>query len=122
MCVSECSQPLTQLTCKEAKFEWTEACEKSFAELKEHLTQTPVLVLPKVGVPYVLYTDASGTGLGCVRMQEGRVIAYASRQLRKHETNYPTHDLELAAVVFALKVWRAYLYGEKSKYLQIIRV
>ena len=61
-------KPLMQLTCKEPKFEWSEACEKSFAELKEHLTQTPVLVLPKVGIPYVLYTDASGTGLGCVLM------------------------------------------------------
>ena len=100
------AKPLTQLTCKDAKFEWTEACEESFGKLKEHLTQTPILVLPKAGVPYAVYTDASGTGLGCV-------FAYASWQLRKHEINYPTHELELAAVVFALKVWRAYLYGEK---------
>ncbi|OAO89236.1 hypothetical protein AXX17_ATUG02470 (mitochondrion) [Arabidopsis thaliana] len=107
------AKPLTHLTCKDAKFEWTEACEESFGKLKKHLTQTPVLVLPKAGVPYAVYTDASGTGLGCVLMQDGRVIAYASRQLRKLKINYPTHDLELAAVVFALKVWRAYLYGEK---------
>lgn len=79
--------------------------------LKEHLTQTHVLVLPKVRVPYDVYTNASGTGLGCVLMQEGRLIAYESRQLRKYETNHPTHDLELAIVVYALKVWRAYLYG-----------
>ncbi|CAA7046066.1 unnamed protein product, partial [Microthlaspi erraticum] len=107
------AKPLTQLTCKEAKFVWSEECEKSFEELKKHLTQAPILVLPKAGVLYVVYTDASGTGLGCVLMQEEKVIAYASRQLRKHEVNYPTHDLELASVVFALKVWRAYLYGEK---------
>ena len=67
-----------------------------------------------VGKDFVVYCDASHMGLGCVLMQEGKVVAYASRQLRPHEVNYPTHDLELAAVVFALKVWRHYLYGEKS--------
>ena len=72
-----------------------------------------MLVLPRPGVHYEVYTDASGTGLDCVLMQDGHVIAYASRQLRPHEVNYPTHDLELAAVVFALKIWRSYLYGEK---------
>ena len=60
-----------------------------------------------------MYTDASHVGLGCVLMQDDKVIAYASRQLRKHEVNYPTHDLEMAAVVFALRIWRSYLYGEK---------
>lgn len=107
------SKPMTQLTGKGVKFEWSEQCVESFKKLKEHLTKTPVLVLPRTGVPYVVYTDASGTGLGCVLMQEDKVIAYASRQLRKHEVNYPTHDLELAAVVFALKIWCCYLYGEK---------
>ena len=86
---------------------------EGFKQLKDMLTRAPVLVLPRPGVPFVVYTDASGVGVGCVLMQEGRVIAYASRQLRKHESNYPTHDLELAAVVFALKIWRSYLYGEK---------
>ena len=62
---------------------------------------------------YEVYTDASGSGLGCVLMQGGRVVAYASRQLKPHEENYPTHDLELAAVIFALKIWRCYLYGVK---------
>uniref|UniRef100_A0A1J3GIM6 RNA-directed DNA polymerase n=1 Tax=Noccaea caerulescens TaxID=107243 RepID=A0A1J3GIM6_NOCCA len=109
------SKPLTRLTGKDVKFEWSESCTKSFEKLKKHLTQAPVLVLPRVGVSYVVFTDASGSGLGCVLTQEERVIAYASRQLRKHETNYPTHDLELAAVVFALTIWRAYLYGEKVK-------
>ena len=77
------------------------------------LTNAPVLVLPEEGEPYTVYTDASIVGLGCVLMQKGSVIAYASRQLRKHEKNYPTHDLEMAAVVFALKIWRSYLYGAK---------
>ena len=74
-----------------------------------------VLTLPTPGIEYVVYSDASKQGLGCVLMQEGRVIAYALRQLKKHETNYPTHDLELVAVVFALKIWRHYLYGETCR-------
>ncbi|KAG7648602.1 Retrotransposon gag domain [Arabidopsis thaliana x Arabidopsis arenosa] len=77
------------------------------------LTSAPVLVLPEADEPYVVYTDASITGLGCVLMQREKVIAYASRQLRKHEGNYPTHDLEMAAVIFALKIWRSYLYDSK---------
>ena len=109
------AKPMTRLTGKDAKFDWTEECSGSFTELKRQLTHAPVLVLPRPGIPYDVYTDASGTGLGCVLMQEGQVIAYASRQLRPHEANYPTHDLELAAVVFALKIWRSYLYGEKVK-------
>ena len=62
-----------------------------------------------------MYCDASRVGLGCVLMQNGKVIAYASRQLRRHELNYPTHDLEMAALIFALKIWRHYLYGEKCE-------
>ncbi|CAA7040406.1 unnamed protein product [Microthlaspi erraticum] len=76
------------------------------------LTTTPVLALPEPGKPYMVYTDASGIGLGCVLMQEGRVIAYASRQWQGSERNRPTHDLELGAVIFALKIWRSYLLGE----------
>ncbi|XP_070025917.1 uncharacterized protein [Nicotiana sylvestris] len=91
--------------------EWTEACEQSFQELKKRLTMAPVLTLPDGTEGYVVYCDASRIGLGCVLMQHGKVIAYASRQLRKHEQNYPSHDLELAAVVFALKIWLHYLYG-----------
>ncbi|KAG7559371.1 Ribonuclease H-like superfamily [Arabidopsis thaliana x Arabidopsis arenosa] len=107
------AKPMTRLTGKDVKFEWTEECENSFQKLKEHMTETPILVLPKTGVPFVVYTYSSGTGFWCVLMQDEKVIAYASRQLRPHEVNYPTYDLELAAVVFALKIWRAYLYGEK---------
>ena len=82
----------------------------------------PILVLPESGKRFTVYTDASRVCLGCVLMQEGRVTSYASRQLRKHEENYPTHDLELAAVVFALKIWRHYLYGESCDIFTIIRV
>ena len=79
--------------------------------LKDLLTTTPVLTLPSGDEGFVVYCDASRVGLRCVLMQNGRVVAYASRQLKKHEQNYPTHDLEMAAVVFALKTWRHYLYG-----------
>ena len=103
------SSPLTKLTQKKAKYQWSEACEKSFQELKDHLTSAPILTLPEGNDYFVVYCDASHMGLGCVLMQHGKVIAYASRQLKTHEKNYPTHDLELAAVVFALKILRHYL-------------
>ncbi|KAL0288436.1 UNVERIFIED_CONTAM: Retrovirus-related Pol polyprotein from transposon.6 [Sesamum calycinum] len=105
--------PLTKLLRKGVVFQWTEQCQRSFDELKKRLTSTPVLVLLSGSGGYVVYTDASKHGLGCVLMQHGKVIAYASRQLRIHELNYPTHDLELAAIVHTLKIWRHYLYGEK---------
>jgi len=92
------------MTRKETKWEWTSECESSFQELKRRLTTAPVLTLPSGMEGFVIYSDASKKGLGCVLMQHGRVIAYASRQLKTHETNYPTHDLELAAVIFALRV------------------
>ncbi|KAG8503711.1 hypothetical protein CXB51_001713 [Gossypium anomalum] len=98
---------------KKIKFEWSEKCQKSFDQLKTLLTEAPVLVQPESGKEFVIYSDASLNGLGCVLMQEGRVVAYASRQLKRHEKNYPTHDLELAAIVFALKIWLRYLFGEK---------
>ncbi|CAN4125160.1 unnamed protein product [Withania somnifera] len=103
--------PLTKLTHKATRFRWNDACERSFQELKNKITSTPVLVLPEGTDGYAMYCDASGIGLGCVLTRHGRVIAYASRRLRPHEKNRPTHDLELAAVVFALKIWRHYLYG-----------
>ena len=104
--------PLTQLTQKRKKFEWSQKCEESFEELKKRLVTAPVLILPSDTGGFSIYSDASKGGLGCVLMQNGKVIAYASRQLKPYEQNYPTHDLELAAVVFALKLWRHYLYGE----------
>ncbi|GAB2279902.1 hypothetical protein Dimus_039391 [Dionaea muscipula] len=107
--------PLTSLIRKDGKFVWSDACERSFVELKRRLTTAPVLALPIEGGNFVIYSDASLQGLGCVLMQHGRVIAYVSRQLKTHERNYPTHDLELAAVVFALKLWRHYLYGESCE-------
>ena len=90
---------------------WSEECEASFRELKERLTFAHVLALPLRTKGFVVYNDASKRGLGCVLMQHGRVIAYALRQLKSHEVNYPVHDLELVAMVFALRVWRHYLYG-----------
>jgi hypothetical protein len=102
---------MTELLKKGAKFVWGRKCEDAFHALRQHLTTAPVLVQPDNGKPFDVYCDASGTGLGCVLMQDNRVIAYASRALRPHEQNYPTHDLELAAVVHALKMWRHYLMG-----------
>ena len=90
---------------------WTPEYEKSFQELKQKLTTTPMLVLPNPSGPFKVYYDASGRGLRCVLMQNQNVVAYASRQLKPHEVNYLSHDLELVAVVFALKIWRHYLYG-----------
>ncbi|XP_076912613.1 uncharacterized protein LOC143570977 [Bidens hawaiensis] len=104
--------PLTQLLRKGVKFSWNDDREKSFEELKKRLVSNPILTLPSGTGGYQIYSDASKKGLGCVLMQHGKVIAYASRQLKPYEVNYPTHDLELAAVIFALKIWRHYLYGE----------
>ncbi|XP_073129391.1 uncharacterized protein [Henckelia pumila] len=109
---SKIALPLTSLTRKSVKFEWYNLCEKGFLVLKKKLMTTPVLAIPEGTDRFVIYTDASKSGLGAVLMQDGKVIAYASRQLKIHENNYPTHDLELAAVVFALKLWIHYLYGE----------
>jgi hypothetical protein len=111
---SKLAKPMTALLEKNAKFVWSDKCQASFEQLKEKLTTAPVLILPDLSKRFSIYCDASRLGLGCVLMQEGRVVAYASRQLRKHELNYPTHDLELAAVVHALKIWRHYLIGHKS--------
>ena len=106
---------LTRLLHKGVKFEWDDKCQSSFKRLKEILVKAPMLIQPTSGRDYTVYSDASRIGLGCVLMQDGKVVAYASRQLKLHEKNYPTHDLELAAVVFALKFWRHYLYGEKCR-------
>ncbi|KAJ9552777.1 hypothetical protein OSB04_016822 [Centaurea solstitialis] len=107
--------PLTALTKKDIKFEWTPTCEYAFNDLKGKLTSAPILTLPNGTDGFVVYYDASKLGLGSVLMQDGKLIAYASRKLKVHELNYPTHDMELAAVVFALKIWRHYLYGVKCQ-------
>lgn len=110
---SNIALPMTQLTRKGKKFEWTKECEESFQKLKERLTSSPILILPDPSGPFDVYCDTSYQGLGCVLMQERKMITYASRQLKVHERNYLTHDLELATIVFALKFWRHYLYGSK---------
>ena len=104
---------ITRLTRKGVKFEWDDLCEKAFQELKRMLSLAPILIVPEQGQRYTVYCDAFRDGLGCVLMQSGRVVAYGSRQLKNHEQNYPTHDSELAAIVFALKIWCHYLYGEQ---------
>ncbi|KAL4281883.1 hypothetical protein GQ457_03G019080 [Hibiscus cannabinus] len=111
---SKVAAPLTKLLQKGVKYEWSDARQQAFEKLKVALINAPVLTQPMSGKEFVVYSDASYVGLGCVLMQEGRVVAYASRQLKVHEKNYPTHDIELAAVVFALKIWRHYLYGKAN--------
>ncbi|GKB77638.1 putative reverse transcriptase domain-containing protein [Tanacetum coccineum] len=108
------TKPLTSLTQKNQKYEWGEEQEAAFQTLKNNLCDAAVLSLPDGVEDFVVYCDASNHGLGCVMMQRDKVIAYASRQLKIHEKNYTTRDLELGAVVFALKTWRHYLYGRKS--------
>ena len=112
---SKIAKPLTDLLKKGKKFEWSEKAEESFQVLKTKLTTAPVLVLPDTSKDFVVFCDASLQGLGCVLMQDGHVVAYASRQLKPHELNYPTHDLELSAVVHALKQWRHYLFGNRCE-------
>ncbi|KAI3829670.1 hypothetical protein L1987_03798 [Smallanthus sonchifolius] len=110
---SKIAVPLTALTHKGKTYEWGPKQEEAFQTLKQKLCNAPILTLPDGNDDLVVYCDASNQGLGCVLMQRGKVIAYASRQLKIHENNYTTHDLELGAVVFALKIWRHYLYGTK---------
>ncbi|XP_073154206.1 uncharacterized protein [Henckelia pumila] len=109
------------LTKKNVNFVWSLECQESFDVLKEALRTAPVLAMPSGQGDFVVYTDSSKLGLGAVLMQRDRVIAYVSRQLKEHEKNYPTHDLELAPVFFALKIWRHYLYGESARYSLTIR-
>lgn len=101
---SRLASRLTALTRKGKKYEWTDKCEESFQELKKKLTSAPILTIPADEGYFDIYSDASKLELGAVLMQNGKVVAYASRQLKVHEKNYPTHDLEFAAIVFALKI------------------
>jgi hypothetical protein len=106
---------MIELLEKGKTFEWMPRREASFQELKKRLTTTPVLTMPDMERPFPIYCDASGQGLGCVLMQDDHVVAYASRQLRKHEEKYPTHELELAAVVHALNIWRHYIIRKRCE-------
>ncbi|GJW41802.1 putative reverse transcriptase domain-containing protein [Tanacetum coccineum] len=110
---SKIAKPMTKLTQKKVKFEWGDKQEAAFQLLKQKLCSAPILALPEGSKDFIAYCDASKKGLGAVLMQREKVISYASRQLKIHEKNYTTHDLELGAVVFALKIWRHYLYGTK---------
>ncbi|GJZ10774.1 putative reverse transcriptase domain-containing protein [Tanacetum coccineum] len=110
---SKIAKPITKLTHKKVKFEWGDKQEAPFQLLKQKLCSAPILALPEGSEDFIACCDASKKGLGAVLMQREKVIAYASRQLKIHKKNYTTHDLELGAVVFALKIWRHYLYGTK---------
>ncbi|GJU83698.1 putative reverse transcriptase domain-containing protein [Tanacetum coccineum] len=110
---SKIAKSMTKLTQKNVKFDWGEKEEAAFQLIKQKLCSAPILALPKGSKNFIVYCDASHKGLGAVLMQNEKVIAYASRQLKIHEKNYTTHDLELGAVVFALKMWRHYLYGTR---------
>jgi hypothetical protein len=112
---SKIAKPMTELLEKGKTFEWMPRREASFEELKKRLTTAPVLTMPDMEKPFPIYCDASGQGLRCVLMQDGHVVAYASRQLRKHEEKYPTHDMELAAVVHVLKIWRHYIICKRCE-------
>ena len=112
---SKISLPLTRLTQKNAKFVWSKECQSSFEELKKKFISALMLTTPSSSEGFVVHSDTSRQGLGCVLMQHGKVVAYASRQLKPYEQNYLTHDLELAGVLFALKIWRHYLYVETSE-------
>ena len=108
---SQLAIPLTKLTRKNTPFIWTPKCEKSFLDLKHKRTSTSVLVLPDPKRAFEVFCDTLGRCLGCVLMQNRNVVVYTSKQLKTHEVNYPTHDLELVVVVLTLKVWRHCLYG-----------
>nr|GEZ04637.1 putative reverse transcriptase domain-containing protein [Tanacetum cinerariifolium] len=110
---SKIAKPMTKLTLKKVKFEWSDKHEAAFQLLRNKLCSVPILALPEGSEDFIVYCDASNKGLGAVLMQREKVISYASRQLKIHEKNYMTHDLDLRAVVFALKTWRHYLYGTK---------
>ncbi|GJS86013.1 putative reverse transcriptase domain-containing protein [Tanacetum coccineum] len=110
---SKIAKPMTKLTQKKIKFDWSDKAEAAFQLIKQKLCSAPILALPEGNEDFIAYCDASIEGLGAVLMQREKVIAYASRQLKIHEKNYTTHDLELGAVVFALKIWRHYLYGTR---------
>ncbi|GKE70824.1 putative reverse transcriptase domain-containing protein, partial [Tanacetum coccineum] len=110
---SKIVKSMTKFTQKGIKFDWGEKEENAFQLIKQKLCSAPILALPEGSVDFMVYCDASHKGLGDVLMQREKMIAYASRQLKVHEKNYTTHDLELESIVFALKIWRHCLYGTR---------
>jgi hypothetical protein len=112
---SKIAKPMTRLLEKNKDFDWTERCQASFEELKKRLTSTLVLILPDITKKFDIYCDATRQGLECILMQDGKVDSYTSHQLRKHEENYTTNDLELATVVHALKIWGHYLISHRCE-------
>jgi hypothetical protein len=110
---SKIASPITELQKKNKKFVWTEKCTEEFRRLKELLTTAPILKVPDMDANFLVCTGASKEGLGGVLMQDGPVIAYISRKMRRHEENYATHDLELLSIVYSLKIWIHYLVGRK---------
>ena len=118
---SRLAAPMTRLTRNEVKFDWGDQCEEEFQELKRRLTSSSILIVPDIGQGYTMYCDASRARLGCVLMQSGRVVAYGSHKLKNHEQNYPTHDMELAAVVFALKILSTIYMANSSRCTQTIK-
>jgi hypothetical protein len=108
---SKIAKPITTLQCKGVNYEWTEECDSAFIELNRLLTSAPILRVSDMEKDFTVCTDASKQGLGAVLMKDGGVIAYASRKLKKQEELYTTHDLELAVVMLAMKLWRHYLVG-----------
>ena len=113
MSYAKIASPLTSILKKTNKFEWNDKAQASFEKLKDALVNAPILKLPDFTKSFLVITNASGQAIGGVLTQEGRPVAYTSRKLRLHELNYPTHDLELLAVIHALKIWRHYLLGRK---------
>ena len=110
---SKIAKPMTELFCKGKRYIWSQACQAAFDELKHRLTTAPILTRPDESQPFQVFCDASLNGLGGVLMQGRNIVAYTSRQLKQAERNYPTHDLELAAVIHALVTWRHLLLGRK---------
>jgi hypothetical protein len=110
---SKISHPITSLQNKGTKFEWTLKCENNFNMLKELLTSAPMLKIVDPNESFVVCTDTCKEGIGGVLTQNGHVIGYESRKLKEHERNYAMHELELAAIVHALRMWRHYLMGKK---------
>jgi hypothetical protein len=119
---SKIAKPLTNLRHKGVKFEWTEKCQESFQTLKDKFTSAPVLAPLDSQKDFMIYYDASRQGLGCVLMQERKVIAYASRQLRPHEENYPVHDLELSAVIYVCSFYSLYPLRSPLRWFERISI